>query len=172
MSDGLEVEREGIAAFTRLADAVAGLQARLDGLARDLATEVATAKLAADGAHLAAAATEAAAKRQARTLAAWIGGAAFAGILAAGAVGYLLGRSSGWDAGQAAGYAKAADEKAAASWANSEDGRLAWAMDRSGSLVALAGCASPGWQTERRGGRRVCYPRPAKDGSLYGWALP
>ena len=61
MSDGLEVEREGIAAFTRLADAVADLRARLDGLDRDLAAEVATARLAADGARLAATTVEAAA---------------------------------------------------------------------------------------------------------------
>lgn len=174
MSDGggPDLERDGVDAFVRLADAVADLRARLDGLARDLASRVEGAEHAAEAASQAAATVEAAAGRQARTLAAWIGSAAFAGVLAAGGAGYLAGRAGGWDHGQADGYARAADERAAASWANSPDGRLALAMDRAGTLAMLTGCSGRGWRVERRDGRRVCYPAPDPAGSVVGWFLP
>lgn len=169
---GPDLEREGVEAFARLAGAVDGLRRELGGLSRDLAARVGDAGRAADAARLAAGSAEAAAEGQARILAAWLGGAALAGVLAAGGAGYLLGRSVGRDLGRAEAYAQVADEKAAASWAGTDRGRLALALERAGSLADLAGCARPGWQISRQGGRRVCFPRPAKDGSLHGWALP
>jgi hypothetical protein len=45
-------------------------------------------------------------------------------------------------------------------------------MDQNGSLTMLAACTGQGWTAQTVQGRRTCYPRALKDGSLYGWPLP
>jgi hypothetical protein len=167
-----ELEREGIRAFNDLAAAVAGLHRRLDGLSHELADRVIEARNVAATTAQAARDAQGAASADARARIAAAVLAALAATLLAGGAGYLLGRAAGWEHGRADGYLAAADEKAAAAWANSADGRRAWAMDRNGSLAVLARCGNPGWKVERKGGRRVCYPHADEDGNVYGWRLP
>lgn len=95
-----------------------------------------------------------------------IGGVLLAGALAvvAGWIGY----SKGEDAGNAFGYAQARDEIAAAAWANTPDGKLAFKLAKSGSLEYLVNCSRPGW--EKVNG--VCYPNALKGEGVYGWHLP
>jgi hypothetical protein len=75
---------------------------------------------------------------------------------ATGAVAYLLGRARGLE------FAR--DEQAAAAWANTPEGRLAYRLAQGGDLEALARCTAPGWHLEND----VCFPRPGADG-LHGW---
>lgn len=94
-----------------------------------------------------------------------IGGVACAGLLAvlAGGIGYMEGK----DAGDAVGYAKARDEIAASSWANTPDGRLAYQLARVESIESLVRCNRPGWFTENG----FCFVKQAKDGKIYGWRI-
>ncbi len=67
------------------------------------------------------------------------------------------------------------DEKAAAAWANTPSGRMAFALDQNGSLAMLATCNNKGWQVEKRQGHRICFPYAVPDGAsgtVYGWTLP
>jgi len=77
------------------------------------------------------------------------------------------GYQAGYGAGYGAGYTEAKDEKAAAAWANTPEGRLAYRFAQTGSLASLAKCDRPGWYVEKG----VCYVKPASDGT-YGWRLP
>lgn len=172
-------EAEGIQAFTRLATAVQGLESRLDALQQGLSREVGGAAKAASSASQAAERTEAAATaaREAALAGArsWTAYAAIiilAGVLSAGIAGYLLGEQAGQATGQAAGYRAARDEQAAASWANTPSGQLAFALDRAGSLGAVARCSGQGWKPTVQDGRKVCYPQATPDGKVYGWTLP
>lgn len=83
--------------------------------------------------------------------------------------------SAGWiafdrgkTAGVAIGYHEARSEAAAASWAATPDGRLAYRMAEAGSLQQVARCTQPGWQVSNG----VCFAKPASDGNIYGWNLP
>ncbi len=180
MSDELDsFEVEGVQAFTRLTGAVQDLGGRLGTFEHGLGTKVAAAEQAASKAETAAldakhAAGEAhaAARAEARSLTAWTAFLVMAGVLIAGGLGYALGERAGQATGQAAGYQDARDEKAAVSWANTPSGKLAFAMDQNGSLAMLAACTGQGWTAQTVQGRRMCYPRALKDGSLYGWPLP
>lgn len=175
-----DLAQEGVRAFNRMTAAMHGLDGRMSTLdtglnakvaaaerAASLATTAAqTAKQAADGLHDAA-------RAKARSHASWAVLGALAGILGAGGAGYWLGHASGRDSGLADGYRAAQDEKAAASWANTPSGRLAFAMDQGGSLAMVARCAGQGWEVEtRKGGVRVCFVNKAADGTNYGWVLP
>lgn len=93
-----------------------------------------------------------------------IAGVALAGILTilAGAVGYHKGKY----AGRSEGYAEMRDEKAAANWANTPQGRRAYRLAKVGSLDALANCDRPGWVVEDG----LCNPKKAPNGQ-YGWKL-
>lgn len=90
--------------------------------------------------------------------------AAFTALAATGWLGYTAGEKSG----MATGYSKAQDEKAAASWANTPEGQLAYALARAGSIQSLAKCDKPGWKIESG----ACFVRAAPDGNIYGWKLP
>lgn len=79
---------------------------------------------------------------------------------------YRAGRQSGFDAGRLEGYGAARDENAAAAWANTPEGQLAYDLAKAGSIRELATCSGRGWV--RKG--RVCLPRPGK--TLDGWNLP
>ena len=72
--------------------------------------------------------------------------------------GYRVGRNSGFDAGRIAGYSVAHNEKAAAAWANTPEGQLAYGLAKAGSIRDLATCSGRGWRKEGS----VCEPRPQK----------
>jgi len=78
------------------------------------------------------------------------------------------GKDSGYQAGYGAGYTEAKDEKAAAAWANTPEGRLAYRFAQSGELQRLARCSGKGWKVEKG----ICYPHPVPNEGVYGWALP
>lgn len=105
---------------------------------------------------------------------AWIEASQFAActsaflILAAASIGYC----AGLGAGAANGYAKARDEKAAANWANTSNGRFAQILDDQGSLTDMRNCTGSQWYREKRHGRQVCFAgQPSGSGSLRGWFL-
>lgn len=172
-------EAEGIQAFTHLATAVQGLESRLGALEQGLGAKTVQAERAATKAETAATNAKQTAEYAAATARAgarsWTAYAAviiLAGVLSAGIAGYLLGEQAGQATGQAAGYRAARDEAAAASWANTPSGQLAFALDRVGSLGAVARCSGPGWKSTVQDGRKVCYPQATPDGKVYGWTLP
>jgi len=82
---------------------------------------------------------------------------------------------TGWmafDQGKEAGYGAAIkvarNESAAATWANTSEGQLAYRLALVGSLQQVARCSAPGWKVKNG----ACLPYPDADGSLHGWALP
>ena len=175
-----DLAREGVQAFNRMTAAMDRLGERLTAVDKhqqlrltDEEAEASTARKAAQDAKEAAQTALQAARTSARSAAAWAVLGALAGVLGAAGAGYWLGHASGRESGLADGYQAARDEKAAAAWANTPAGRLAFALDQAGSLTVLATCANHGWHTETRQGRRVCFVGPdAATGSIYGWTLP
>jgi len=81
---------------------------------------------------------------------------------------YYMHRNA-YAAGYASGYgqvcSEAKDEKAAAAWANTPQGKAAYRLAQSGAIDSLIKCNQPGWKLEQG----VCYVHPASDGSIYGW---
>lgn len=75
---------------------------------------------------------------------------------------------SGFNSGYGVGYAEAKDEKAAAAWANTPEGKLAYRLAQAGNIRNLAHCDLPGWYAENGN----CFAKAAPTGSLYGWRLP
>ena len=181
--DGDDLAHEGVQAFNAMTEAMRGLSTRMVALDTGLGDKVtaaeraaAKAETAAQGAREAAGHAAALARASARSAASWAALGALGAALVAGGAGYWLGHSGGRESGLADGYRAAQDEKAAASWANTPSGRLAFAMDQNGSLALLARCAGQGWQAETRQGRHVCFPMAYRDGSpngsVTGWTLP
>jgi hypothetical protein len=76
------------------------------------------------------------------------------------------GREAGYSLGYGRGYGAARDERAAASWAATPEGQIAYQLAKAGSLRQLGSCSAPGWYIEQG----VCYPARAADG-LYGWRV-
>jgi hypothetical protein len=74
---------------------------------------------------------------------------------------------AGYNSGLGNGYSAAKNEKAAAAWANTPEGRLAYRFAQSGELHRLAYCQNPGWKVDKQ----ACIPY-AKGNSVYGWQLP
>ncbi len=106
----------------------------------------------------------------ARGMLRWAAGCIATAAIAIALVGYLAyrhGAAGGHSRGWGEGYRSAADEKAAASWANTPDGELAYDLAKAGSIRILATCAGRGW--ERKDG--ACYPQ-AERGAVHGWKLP
>jgi hypothetical protein len=79
---------------------------------------------------------------------------------------YGAGRRSGFDAGRVDGYSAARDENAAAAWANTPEGQLAYGLAKAGSIRDLATCSGRGWKREAN----LCFPRPDR-GNSFGWRL-
>ena len=82
------------------------------------------------------------------------------------------GYKDGYAAGRNAGIAEARHEGAAASWANTPEGRLAYGLAEEGSLRALATCGGPGWKrtTYKESGRLFCLPHGIPEtGKVHGW---
>ena len=108
-------------------------------------------------------ATNAARKQQWKWLGAGIG-TAIIGFLLTGWLAFHQGK----EAGLGTGYAAARHEFAAASWANTPEGQMAYRLALAGSLQQVARCSQPGWKV-RNG---ACLPFANSDGNLYGWVLP
>lgn len=82
----------------------------------------------------------------------------------------IASHSSGLSAGRTEGYSKAMDEKAAASWANTTEGKLAYALAQGGDIGMLFKCSGKGWVVEGE----ICYAKPVftKAGeAVYGWNI-
>jgi hypothetical protein len=74
----------------------------------------------------------------------------------------------GYDEGVGVGYSEAKDEKAAAAWANTPQGRQAYELAKSTDIDALARCKRPGWHIKKG----VCLVGPTSDKETYGWSVP
>ncbi len=77
------------------------------------------------------------------------------------------GHTDGYNSGYGIGYKEAKDEKAAAAWANTPEGKLAYRFAQSGELQKILHCQNKGWQV-RKG---MCLPAEA-GGVVYGWFMP
>ena len=85
--------------------------------------------------------------------------------------GYRLGD----DAGETSGYARARDEVAAVSWANTPNGKLARRIDQASveTLPDIAACPrANGWHSEKRNGYRYCFGMNTDRKTTTGWAMP
>lgn len=87
-------------------------------------------------------------------------------LIAIGGLAFGAGRRSGFDEGKLRGYSTAYDEKAAAAWANTPEGQLAFALAKAGSIRELALCSGRGWKREGS----YCAPRPEKN-VVFGWRI-
>ena len=108
-------------------------------------------------------ASDAAKKQQWKALGAGIAAAAIT-ILMTG----WLAFSQGKEAGFGAGFKAARHEAAAASWANTPQGQMAYRLALVGSLDQVARCTAGGWKVKNG----ACLPYPDADGSLRGWMMP
>ena len=103
----------------------------------------------------------------------WNGVLAAFALLVPVALGY--GYHLGNGAGDASGYARARDEVAAASWANTPNGKLARQLDQASTMTIpdIAGCPKDnGWHSEKRQGFRYCFATNANAKSITGWPMP
>ena len=101
----------------------------------------------------------------------WAAGCIVVASMCFGGFGWYMhstGSSSGYALGYGTGYNEAKDEKAAAAWANTPEGKLAYRLAQTGSLSDLATCNGQGWKRENG----ACFVQTAKDGKIYGWRLP
>ena len=135
----------------------------------------ATASIAEAKADLAKAVSEVAVKvaqnTSAKQMWQWASACIATAFLCFGLFGWYMhssGKNSGYQAGYGTGYTEAKDEKAAAAWANTPEGRTAYRFAQSGELQRLAQCSGKGWKIEKR----ICYPHQVPDEGLYGWRLP
>lgn len=88
---------------------------------------------------------------------------------------YAYGRYGGNATGEATGYAKSRDEVAAASWANTPNGKLARAIDQASqhTIPDIATCPEEnGWHSVKQNGRYVCYGTSNTAKTISGWWLP
>ncbi|RIZ67268.1 MAG: protein mobE [Methylococcales bacterium] len=80
---------------------------------------------------------------------------------------HSIAHESGYYYGYGLGYEKAVDEKAAAAWSNTAQGKAAYKLATTGELDSLLHCNRAGWSVENG----VCYVNKTKDG-LFGWKIP
>jgi hypothetical protein len=69
--------------------------------------------------------------------------------------------------GKSEAYQEVRDEQAAASWANSGEGKKAFSMAQKGTLSLLINCGGKGWKVENNN----CIPYTS-DNTVTGWLLP
>jgi len=121
-------------------------------------------------------AVAAAAQKVARNTAAkqmwrWAAGCIAVAFMCVGGIGWYMhnsGKDSGFRAGYSMGYEQAKDEKAAAAWANTPEGKLAYRFAQKGELTRLARCEGKGWKIENG----WCYPYSVPGEGTYGWRIP
>lgn len=147
-----------------------------DALANFKDVADATAKAAAQSAKaelagaVATAAHDVARHTAGREMARWIAACMLTTSVVLIAFGWFVhshARASGYDSGYAAAYEQAKDEKAAAAWANTPEGRKAWRLARAGDIASLVECDRPGWY--KKDG--ACYVDRAPDKAIYGWRV-
>jgi hypothetical protein len=97
----------------------------------------------------------------------WLAGGIVAGALMVFVTGFRMGGTRGQAAGRDEARQECGYMTAAASWANTPEGRVAFDMAKAGSLRDLATCSRPGWEIKNG----QCFVRTVK-GSTYGWILP
>lgn len=98
-------------------------------------------------------------------------GAVIAVVLILGATGFAFWK--GTESGYNKGLAEAADQKAAASWANTDSGRKAWKLWKTGEIDHLANCDKEGWKRDKsKTGAPICTIEPTLDGTTNWWVLP
>jgi len=154
-----------------------GAREALSGVARELKHQIETdtAARAALGDRFAndAADRRAHEMRRRRQDGWWNGALAGFALLVPLSLGY--GYHLGNEAGDASGYARARDEVAAASWANTPNGKLARQLDQASTMTIpdIAGCPKGnGWHSEKRQGVRYCFATNANAKSITGWPMP
>lgn len=130
------------------------------------------AKLAAETTNEIAKAVSTASQKVARDVASasrwrWMLSAAVGLALTFIFIGYSA-FNAGETAGRQAGLMEARDEKAAAAWANTPQGKVAKVLIESPTLEALRNCSRPGWYIKKG----VCYVGATPSGDVYGWQLP
>jgi hypothetical protein len=77
------------------------------------------------------------------------------------------GDRSGFATGWTSATKQCASAAAAASWANTPEGQLAYRLAQAGSLRDLATCAGRGWSAKDG----TCFVKP-EHGRIHGWRLP
>ena len=100
----------------------------------------------------------------------WITGCVAITALALGLLGvlsYRAGDKTGYTTGAATGYAQARHEQAAAAWANTPEGQVAYAFAKAGGIRDLAACSDRGHT--RKGD--TCFAK-SENGSVWSWRLP
>ena len=97
----------------------------------------------------------------------WLIGSFIAAAVILGGWGLLMNRM-GYNEGVGVGYSEAKDEKAAAAWANTPQGKQAYELAKSTDIDALANCSRPGWHIKKG----VCIVGPTSDKETYGWSVP
>lgn len=152
-------------------------QAAKDTLMKFKATADATVKASAEAAKadlaqaVASAAHEVAHNTSAKQKWRWACGCIAVAFLCVGVFGWYMqsnGYNGGYNSGYGVGYSEAKDEKAAAAWANTPEGKLAYRFAQSGELQRLAKCQGKGWEAKNG----VCLPFMHTDQKTYGWGLP
>ena len=133
-------------------------QSAKDTLVTFKATADATVKASAEAAKadlaqaVASAAHEVAHNTSAKQMWQWAAGCIAVAFLCVGLFGWYMqssGHDSGYNSGYGVGYSEAKDEKAAAAWANTPEGKLAYRFAQTGSLAILAKCDIPGCYIEK-----------------------
>ncbi len=161
--------------YERFPNAIA--LAAKETLANFKATADATVKASAEAAKadlaqaVALAAREVAYHTSAKQMWQWAGGCIAVAFLCVGIFGWYMhsnGHDDGYNSGYGVGYSEAKDEKAAAAWANTPEGKLAYRFAQSGELQRLAKCQGKGWTVEKGN----CFPYPFQNKGTYGWRLP
>lgn len=147
-------------------DAVTGVKTTADATAK-AAAEAAKADLAK---AVAVAAQDVARNTARKQMWQWAGGCLAGAVLSVSVLVWYVhdkAYTAGANTGYGAGLKEAKSEKAAASWANTPEGQLAFRFAKSGELQKVARCNGKGRKTENG----VCYPHTTSEG-LYGWTLP
>jgi hypothetical protein len=101
----------------------------------------------------------------------WAGGSIGMAFLCVSLFGWYMhssGKNLGYEAGYGAGYSEAKDEKAAAAWANTPEGKQAFRFAQNGEIQRLARCNGKGWLIDKGN----CYPYTVPGEGTYGWKLP
>ena len=100
----------------------------------------------------------------------WIAGCVAVTVMCIGGLTWKvhsIAHESGYHYGYGIGYEKAVDEKAAAAWSNTSQGKAAYKLATTGEIDSLIHCNRAGWSVENG----VCYVKSTKDG-VFGWKIP
>ncbi|TDK61218.1 hypothetical protein [Sapientia aquatica] len=100
----------------------------------------------------------------------WISGSITLTFLSFSIFGWIMeqrGHERGLSEGHEKGYLESKDEKAAANWANTAEGKVAFGLAQAGSIRRLAACDGEGWTIKNDS----CIPKPTAKNVVYGWKI-